>query len=423
MAQGRILIIGGRIIDPCNKLDEIGDVLVENGLVVACGGKIDRDDCNEIIDAAGMWVVPGLIDLHVHFREPGFEHKEDMASGAEAAALGGFTTVCIMANTKPVVDNARLVHQLKKRAAEIGLCDILSLGAISEGLAGKKPAELEEMGKAGVCGFSDDGFTVIDTELYRRAMDISAGLGLPIFAHCEDLELEDSVAAEESIVARDIEIAGKAGVHLHICHASTAASVEHIRRAKKNGLRVTAEVAPHHFALCVDDIPGTPDGLNTNFKMAPPIRSRADMLAMQSALADGTIDAIATDHAPHHIDEKNLGWMGGAPNGIIGLETSVAVSITHLVQTGILTPTQLVDRMSAAPARILGSSKGQLGIHAAADITIIDPNAKCTVSPDKFASKARNTPFGGMELTGKVIHTIQNGRVIVRNSTIRRGDY
>ncbi|MCL2397526.1 MAG: dihydroorotase [Defluviitaleaceae bacterium] len=397
-----ILIKNGRVIDPANGVDKIADVLIESGKIAAFG-QFDADGHN-IIDAADMWVVPGFIDLHVHFREPGQTHKEDIATGSAAAALGGFTTVCTMPNTNPAVDSPDGVDFQIRRGREIGLVDILPVGAITQGLAGKELAPIAELIAAGAVGISDDGYTVQNADLKRQAMEIAAKLGTAVFSHCEE---------EDEMIARDIKLAEETGVRLHICHVSTAVGVGLIRDAKARGVAVTAEAAPHHFSLCNEDF----DGQDTNFKMNPPLRGRKDMKAVLAGLADGTIDAIATDHAPHSADEKAVVF-ADAPNGVVGLETALAVAFTHLVKTGLMTPTGLVEKMAVLPAKILGINKGHLTVGAPADVTIIDPTANYSINPANFGGKSKNTPFAGQNVQGRVVHTIFGGKIVVKDGKL-----
>ena len=426
----KILIKNGRMIDPANNIDKVTDILVENGRIASIGDTPSAIDC-ETIDAAGCWVVPGLIDLHVHFREPGQTHKEDLASGAAAAALGGFTTVCTMPNTSPVGDSVDWVRHQIRRGKEIGLCDILPIAAITMGQKGENLTPIAEMAAAGAVGISEDGMSVKNANLLKEAMKIAAHLGIVVLSHCEDADLaaggvmnEGEVSrrlglhgipcsAEDVIIARDIILARETGAKLHICHVATSGGAELIADAKKRTNLVTAEVCPHHFILSDEDINGT----DTNFKMNPPLRTKADIAAMLDALADGTIDIIATDHAPHHEDEKAKGFLA-APNGIVGLEIAVPLAISELVETKRLTPMSLINKMSALPAKILGIDKGNLAVGRTADITIIDPTARFTIDPSSFVSKGRNMPFGGREVAGRVRHTIYGGKIVVKEGKL-----
>ncbi|MCL2376516.1 MAG: dihydroorotase [Defluviitaleaceae bacterium] len=427
----KILIKNGRVIDPANNFDDVADVLVEDGKIAAAGSFETPQDC-ETIDATGCWVTPGLIDLHVHFREPGQTHKEDIASGSAAAALGGFTTVCTMPNTNPVGDSVDWVRHQIARAKEIGLVDILPIAAITMGQKGETLAPIAEMAAAGAVGISEDGMSVKNAKLMKEAMEITAKLGIVVFDHCEDAKLasggvmnEGEVSkklglpgiprcAEDVIIARDIVLAQATDAKLHICHVATKAGVDIIADAKKRTSLVTAEIAPHHFILSDEDI----DGTDTNFKMNPPLRTKSDVAAMIEALAEGTIDVIATDHAPHHADEKAKGFLE-APNGIVGLEISLPLALTELVETGILTPMALINKMSTLPAKILGIDKGSLAVGRAADITIINPTARHTIDPANFASKGKNMPFAGREVVGKVRHTIYGGKFTVKEGRLQ----
>jgi dihydroorotase len=386
-----ILIKNGRVIDPANKIDTVKDILVENGKIVSLNKKTENA---KIIDAANLWVVPGLIDMHVHLRDPGQLHKETIRTGTLAAAAGGFTTVCCMPNTCPVIDNQKTIEYIKNTKSTIR---VIPVGSITKNLDGEKISPLRTMRKLRVCAFSDDGKTVANETIYKKAMVRARFMDMPILAHCEP---------EEEIIERDILFARETGVRLHICHVSTKRGVELIRGAQKNGQAVTAEVAPHHFTLTEGD-----NKRDTNFKMSPPLRSNGDRAAIISALQDGTISVIATDHAPHSEDEKNCGY-DNAPNGIIGLETAVSLGISELVKTEILNPSQMIKMMTVNPAKILGLDFGHLSENAVADITIIDPNETYTIDKNNFKSLSRNTPFHGREVTGRVVYTIFGGEIV-----------
>ncbi|MCL2580171.1 MAG: dihydroorotase [Oscillospiraceae bacterium] len=419
----KTLIRNGRIIDPASRLDGSADLLFEDGKIIAAGQNLD-DTGAQIIDAAGMWVVPGLIDLHVHLRDPGFPHKETIATGARAAAAGGFTTICAMPNTNPVTDCAEVIAYIF-RAAQKAPVSILPIGSITRGMAGQALSDISGMAGAGICALSEDGKWVDDPELFKAALAQADKLSLPVFAHCEDLRLTDngqihagptakklglagiSSESESSAVARDIALAQDTGTHLHICHISVKESVEHLRAAKAGDRRVTGEVCPHHFALCDEDIPG----LDANFKMSPPLRGKIDREAVIQALKDGTVEVIATDHAPHHADEKN-GAFTAAPNGIVGLETAIPLCITELVETGVLTPSQLIAKLTVNPAGILGIDKGHLKPGGCADIVIIDPNCDHVIDKNNFHSLGGNTPFDGRQVRGQVIRTIVSGKTV-----------
>lgn len=400
----KISVKNGRVIDPANGLDAPMDILIENGKIVSVNkpGEIQTDSA-ECIDASGLWVAPGFIDMHVHLRDPGQLHKETIATGTCAAAAGGFTTVCCMPNTLPVIDCTEVVEYIAETATKNSPIRVIPVGSITKGLAGEELSDMQGMKKAGIIAISDDGKTVQNSAIFVAAMKMAKELGLPILSHCEP---------EEEIIARDITIAKEIGAKLHICHVSTASSVEIIRNAQNAGQPVTAEVAPHHFTLTDEDVPhGSEDA--ANYKMSPPLRSRADRAAIVAALKDGTISVIATDHAPHHENEKNCGFEAAA-NGIIGLETAVPLAISELVNTGVLTPRQLIEKFTASPAKILGLDLGHLTPGAVADITIIDPNAAHIIDKTNFESLSKNTPFHRREVTGRVIYTIVAGEVVYR---------
>lgn len=422
----RVLIKNGLVINPKTKLEEVTDILVADGKVVAIGA-ID-EVVDELIDATGKWVVPGLIDLHVHLREPGFEHKETIETGCNAAARGGFTTICCMPNTKPVIDNECVVEYIKTMAAQANGVNVLPVGAITEGQKGENLANIGKMAEHGVCGFSEDGKTVMDASLMKKAMLYAKPFDLPIFSHTEDHTLAGGTMnagenaqlfgikgigreAEELIVARDIILARYTGCKLHLSHMSTKGSIELIKMAKAWGIDVTAETAPHYFILD-DSILGDYD---SNKKMNPPLRTQSDVEAMKIALKEGIIDVIATDHAPHHYDEKNV-EIDKAPFGIVGLETSFALSYTYLVKTGILTPMALIEKMSTKPAEIIKLDKGNLEVGKVADITIIDVEDEYAIDPKAFVSKGKNMPFEGMKVFGTIAYTLANGKVIYKSN-------
>ena len=425
-----ILIKKGRLIDPANGVDAVKDILVKEGKVAEISDNIE-ENADKVIDATGLVVMPGLIDLHVHFRDPGYENKETIATGSRAAAMGGFTTVCTMPNTNPVTDNAIMIEYAlsPKRDAVV---NVLPIGAITKGQKGEELADIGQMAAAGACAISEDGRSVDDPALMKNAMRYSKMFDLPIFDHCEEIRLaKGSMNAgerasilglkgigddsEEVMVSRDIILAKATGAKLHICHISTEGSVEQVRNAKKMGLPVTAEAAPHHFTLCDEDI----TDYDSNYKMNPPLRSRRDLEVIRQALKDNTIEVIATDHAPHHIDDKNCEFEKAA-NGIIGLETSFALSYTELVDRGLISLNDMVAKMTANPARVLGSDKGQLRVGSAADIAIADIDNKYTIDVNTMVSKAKNTPFGGREVKGKVLYTICGGEVVVENGKLMK---
>jgi len=418
------LIKAGRVIDPSTNTDEIRDILVSDGKILKSAVNI-TDSADEIIDASGCFVMPGLIDLHVHLRDPGLEYKEDIETGSKAAVKGGFTTICPMPNTKPVTDCGEVVRYVREKAAKVGLLNILPVGAVTKGQAGSEPADIEEMKAAGICAISEDGKSVMNAQVYRTAMKEAARLHIPVFAHCEDITLVAggtmnlgkkslelgqkgiSNSVEDVITARDILLAKETGATLHLCHCSTRDSVKMVRAAKEEGIKVTAEVCPHHFTLCEEDIKEN-DG---NYKMNPPLRSREDMEALRQGLHDNVFDVISTDHAPHSAEEKSRGFEK-SPFGIVGSETAVALTITELVDTGLITPMQMAEKMSWNPARILGIDKGSLAEGKTADIVIIDPQAQYRVDAGSFASKGKNTPFHGRQVKGKVLRTIVAGKTV-----------
>ncbi len=413
------------VVDPSQSLEGVRDLLIRDGRVAAIAPALDEPGA-EVFDAQGLIVAPGFIDLHVHLREPGFEYKETIESGARAAVAGGFTSICCMPNTQPINDNSSVTRFMLEQAAKAGAANVYPIGAITVGSKGQQLAEIGEMKAAGIVAISDDGKPVVDSGMMRRAMEYAAGFGLPVVDHCEDCcgaegwamhEGEYSAlmglkglpgAAEDLHVARDILLAELTGAHIHIAHISTGRSVDLVRQARARGVRVTCEVAPHHFTLTDRDLYGS--GYDTNFKMAPPLRSQADRDAILDGLRDGTIDAIATDHAPHHANEK-MREFDHAPNGIVGLETALSLSFDRLVHSGLLSLARLVDLLSCAPARIFGLDRGTLRVGAVADVTLFDPQARVTVEAARFLSKSRNTPFDGWELQGAPAATIVAGRI------------
>lgn len=428
-----ILITGGRLIDPGQGLDETADLLISNGKVLWIGRGKPPEKPEETFSARGMVVCPGFIDLHCHLREPGFEVKETIATGTRAAARGGFTTVCCMPNTQPSLDSQAVVEFVLNKAAKEGVVRVLPVGCITRGRQGQELSEMAELAHAGVIGFSDDGRSVENSSLLRHAMEYSLNFGLPIIEHCEDLILtrggamnEGQIAlrlglpgmpavAEDNIVARDIALAELTGARLHIAHVSTRGSVELVRRAKQKGLPVTAEVTPHHLTLTEERVLGGEGALphlayDTNAKVNPPLRTRQDIEALLRGLKDGTIDAIATDHAPHTREDKMVEF-ASAEFGISGLETALG-SLMGLVHVGQLSLNELIATLTTGPARIIGrEGLGNLKSGSPADITIFDPEAEWVVETEKFASKGKNTPLAGMVLKGKVVATLVGGEV------------
>ena len=422
-----ILIKNGRLINPSENLDKVMDIFVEDGIIKEKAESIEKQ-ADTVIDVAGCYVMPGLIDLHVHFRDPGLTYKEDIETGSNAAAKGGFTTVCCMPNTKPVVDNVETVKYIIEKGEKTGLTNVLPVGAVTKNMAGVEITDVEELKKAGICAISEDGKSVMNSGVYRKAMKNAAKANVPVLAHCEDINLVEggvinlgdksselgvkgiSNAVEDVIAMRDIMLAKETGATLHLCHCSTKDSVEMVKRAKEEGIKVTAEVCPHHFSMCSDDITSN-DG---NFKMNPPLRAREDMEALIKGLQDDIMDVISTDHAPHSAEEKAKD-LEHAPFGIVGLETSVALTVTNLVKKGYLTPMQMAAKMSYNPAKVLGIPKGTLDEGKIADITIIDPDKEYTIDVNTFESKGKNTPFDGYKVSGEVEYTILNGKVVYSN--------
>jgi dihydroorotase len=431
----RLLIRDGRVIDPANGIDLAhADVLVEEGRIVSVGAHRDASlQSVRVLDATGLIVAPGFVDLHTHLREPGFEYKETIETGTRAAAHGGFTTVCAMPNTEPAMDSRATVDFVLQRAAETGLVRVLPIGAVTKGRAGKQLAEMGELADAGCIGFSDDGNPVADAGIMRRALEYASTFDLPVIDHCEDPQLAGGVmhegwvsarlglkgipaASEENMVARDISLARETGAHVHIAHLSTSGSVELVRRAKAEGLRVTAEVTPHHLALNHEAVmyrngDQSLVAYDTNAKMYPPLRRAEDADACIQGLADGTIDAIATDHAPHAVQEK-LCEFDLALNGTIGLETAFSLSL----RAG-LPVERVIEALTIGPVRALGLDRhvhglGTLSAGAAADVVLLDPGTEWTVTPETIASKGKNTPLRGQVLRGVVVATVYAGTVV-----------
>ena len=435
-----LLIKNGRVIDPATRTDKQMDILVEDDRIAKRAEKIDTK-ADKTINAKGCYVMPGFIDMHVHLRDPGQEEKETVVTGSRAAARGGFTTILAMPNTKPVVDNADVVNYVHNKAKNLGLVHVLQIGAVTRGQKGEELAAIEEMAAAGSPAISEDGKSVMNAKLLRDAMKITQKLDIPVLSHCEDKNLVDggvvnadanakreglrgiTNSVEDVIIARDIMIAKDTGAALHLCHCSTKSSVMMVQMAKEQGVRVTAEVCPHHFTLTSDDIHKIEPSIDqekklainadadTNFKMNPPLRSREDVQALKEGLRDNIMDVISTDHAPHTFEEKNTS-MKKAPFGIVGLETAACLTYTELVLQGYLTPMQMAEKMSYNPAKIVGIDKGDIQPGKIADIVIFDPEKTYKIDKTKFASKGRNTPFDGREVTGKVMATIVDGRVV-----------
>jgi dihydroorotase len=420
-----LLIKNGHVVDPASSTDAVQDVLIADGRVERVGRDLPREAATTVLDATGKIVCPGFIDIHVHLREPGYEYKETVASGTRAAAAGGFTAVCCMANTHPVNDNRSITDYIRAKAAVEGAVRVYPIGAVTRGLAGEELAELAELAEAGCVAFSDDGKCVMNAALYRRAMEYTLPFGAPVISHAEDHQLSRGTsmnegvvstelgvpgapaAAEDIMVARDILLAELTGAHVHIAHLSTAGAVRLVRDAKARGVRVTAEVTPHHLLLTEEAV----RTFDANAKMNPPLRSKRDTEVLLEALVDGTIDCIATDHAPHAGSEKE-GEFDRAAFGIVGLETAVGLMLDRLVRPGALPLDTLISRLSRDPARLLGLPGGSLAPGAPADVTILDPAAEWTVDPARFQSRSRNTPFGGWAVTGRPWKTIVGGGVV-----------
>jgi len=425
----KTLLTGGRVIDPSQNLDQTADVLIVDGRISKIGSGLKTKKKNEtdpdwlIIDLKDMIVVPGLIDMHTHLRDPGFEYKETIESGSAAASAGGFTAVACMANTQPCNDNRTVTEYIVRKAKKCALVRVHPVGAISTGLKGSAMAEFGDMKNAGAVALSDDGKPVMNAHLMRMALEYAASLNLPVIAHCEDTDLSAGglmnegpvstelgmpgipAVAEETMIARDILLAGYTNTSVHIAHVSTKGSVELIRNAKAKGVRVTAETAPHYFTLSDASL----REFDTHFKVNPPLRSPEDVLAVKEGLRDGTIDAIASDHAPHAVTEKALEF-DYALSGMIGLETSLSLSL-RLVEEGILSMTQLIEKMSTNPARILRIPFGTLVPEATADVTVIDPSCSWKVDVRQFRSKSKNCPYDGWNLSGKAVMTMVAGEI------------
>jgi len=424
----RVLIRGGRVVDPSQEIDAVLDVLLDGGRVARVGENVEASDGTDVIDASGLVVTPGLIDVHVHLREPGGEHKETIASGARAAVAGGFTAVVAMPNTDPPIDSPASVGFVRARGAAAGLARVYPSGCITPGQKGEQLTEIGELLAAGAVCITDDGRPVMNAGLMRMALEYAQSFDLPVAVHAEELTLSRGGtmnegiiatrlgltgipnAAEDVMIARDLLLAGLTGGRLHIQHVATRGGVEMIRAAKERGVRVTAEGSPHHFTLTDEAV----EWYNTNAKMNPPLRSAADRDAVRAGVADGTLDVIATDHAPHHYDEKEQAFED-APNGIVGLETAVGLAFTELVATGLIDLGTMVERMSCAPARAMSLDRfglGSLREGSVGDVTILDPLAEWTVDASTFQSLSRNTPFGGRRLRCRAVRTIVGGRTV-----------
>lgn len=427
------VIRGARVVDPAWGLDGLRDIAVENGRVLAVERSIDPGS-RPVLDAGGLCALPGLIDIHVHLREPGFEYKETVATGTRAAAAGGFTGVACMPNTNPVNDDPGVTRSIIGKARAEGVCRVYPVGAISRGLRGEELSDMGELARAGCVAVTDDGKPVSSAFLMRRALEYAKGFGLTVISHCEDLDLaaggsmnEGAVSsllglpaipaeAEEVMAARDILLARRTGARLHLAHLSTRGSVALLRRAKRLGLRVTGETAPHYFTLTDDAV----RSFDAVFKMNPPLREASDMEGVTRGVAGGVFDAIATDHAPHGVDEKEVEFEAAA-NGVIGLETSLALSLA-LWRNGRASLARVIRALTSGPARALGLPGGTLMPGAPADVALVDLDASWEVKPETFQSKARNCPFAGMKLQGKVVHTLVGGRTVFKDGAIAAGN-
>ncbi len=426
-----IVIKGGRVIDP-GRFVGFADVLIDHGKIAAVGLNLSTPADGQTIQANGKVVLPGFVDLHVHFREPGFEYKETIQSGSAAAVAGGFTTVCCMPNTNPVNDNQAVTEFMLERARLAGLANVLPVGAITKGSEGKELAEIGDLRRSGCVAISDDGRPVMNSLVMRRAMEYALAFDLTVVDHCEDLHLAEGgcmneglvstelglpgipAAAEDVMVARNLSLSELTGARLHLAHISTVGSVRMVREAKARGLHVTAEACPHHFLLTEELV----RGYNTHAKMNPPLRTWGDVLAIREGLRDGTIDVIATDHAPHATQEKQQDFTE-APFGIVGLETALPLTL-GLVDEGVLSLEQAVQKLTSAPAAVFGLKKGTLAVGADADVVIVDLQEPWEVDPSKFRSKSRNTPFAGWKVKGRVNTTIVGGRVVFEAGSVER---
>ncbi|ATX78760.1 dihydroorotase [Mariprofundus aestuarium] len=427
--SGKLLIKNGHIIDPANGLDEVANLWIVEGKVAAIGAYDGEAD--EVIDADGKIVCPGLIDMHVHLREPGQEWKEDIESGSRAAVAGGVTSICCMPNTGPHIDHAGIALQIIARARQVGLCNVHPIGAVTKNLEGKELTEMRELSRCGCVAFSDDGLPIWHAGVMRKALEYASSFGFMVIQHAEEKQLTAGGAinegwvstqlgvsgmpaeGEDSMIARDIMLARRADARYHVAHISTQGGVALVRKARAEGLKVSTEAAPHHFALTEEEVLG----YNVDAKVSPPLRTEADRLAVIEGLRDGTIEVIATDHAPHHEDDKRCG-LSCAAFGIVGLETMLPVSL-ELVRSGVLTMPDLIAKMTANPARLLGLESGTLSVGAEADVTIFDADTTWVLDREKMVSKGKNTPWHGKEMTGLVTHTVKAGRIVFAEGEVR----
>lgn len=421
-----LLIKNGIVIDPVSKTEKKQDIFIGRGRIVKMGNDLVVN-AEHVIDAEGQYVLPGFVDLHVHLRDPGLTYKEDIETGTAAAAAGGFTSIVAMPNTKPVADNPEVIKYVTDKAREVSKVNVYQVGSVTVDMAGKKMSDIEGMHKAGCIAISEDGKSVMNAQLYKEAMEVAAKNDMVVLAHCEDINLVNggvlnadehtaelgfkgiTNAVEDVITARDIFLAKETGARLHLCHCSTKDSVEMVRMAKEAGLPVSAEVCPHHFTSCSEDITGD----DANYKMNPPLRTREDMEALRAGLANGIMDVIATDHAPHSLEEKAQS-IKKAPFGIVGLETAFALSYTELVKSGLITMADLAAKLSYNPAKILGIDRGVLAEGKAADLVIVNTTEEYAIDVNTFLSKGKNTPYHGRKVYGKVIATVAGGEVVYK---------
>lgn len=418
-----LLIKNGIVVDTVSKTEKKQDIFIENGLIARMGENMDCQ-ADQIIDAEGSYVMPGFIDLHVHLRDPGLTYKEDIATGTAAAAAGGFTTIVAMPNTKPVSDSPEVIQYVAEKAREVSKVNVYQVGSVTVGMAGEVMSNIEGMKAAGCIAISEDGKSVMNAQLYKEAMQVAAKNDMVVLAHCEDINMVNggvlnadakseslgfkgiTNAVEDVIVARDILLAKETGAKLHLCHCSTKDSVEMVRLAKEAGLPVSAEVCPHHFTICSEDIPGD----DANYKMNPPLRTREDLEALKEGLRLGIMDVIATDHAPHSAEEKAQS-IEKSPFGIVGLETALALSYTELVRSGLITMADMAAKLSYNPAKVLGIDRGYLAEGKAADLVIVNTTDEYEIDVNTFLSKGKNTPFHGRKVYGKVLATIIDGEM------------
>lgn len=420
-----LLIKNGHVIDPANKIDECLDIRIVDGMIEELAPNLEKQDGEEVMDVEGLSVMPGFVDLHVHFREPGFEYKETVKTGSQAAAAGGFTSVCPMPNTKPAIDSPERVRSFMEIVERDSIVHVYPVGAVTLGQDGNTVTDIQGMKQAGIVAISEDGKSVMDEKVYERGMQLAKEADLVVMAHCEDKVMVGKGAVNEGafskkydipgisnevenvIARRDIKMATKLGVKLHLCHCSTKESVDYLREAKKAKLPITGEACPHHFSMSDAEIPGD----DANYKMNPPLRAPEDVKAICEGLSEGALAAISTDHAPHGTEEKEKS-MREAPFGIVGLETAFSLGVTNLVEKGYLTPGELVERMSHRPAQIIGIKAGNLGKGWPADLVIADFNEEYTIDKDKFYSKGKNTPFDGIKVKGRIHKTVVDGEVV-----------